>query len=174
VLALTRNRSVGLGALALGLALTSPALGAAPPPTAPAAFEVADRVAALSVHAAGAQLYQCEPDASGRLAWVFREPIAALINDDGKTIGRHFAGPTWELDDGSAVKGKLLASAQGAGAGDIPLLTLAAIEPRGSGVLAGVSQILRLNTHGGAFKGSCSRAGELHAEPYAADYVFLR
>lgn len=172
MLALTMDRGATLGALALGLMLSSPAFGAALTP--PAAFEVADRVTALSVHAVGAQLYQCEPDASGQLAWSFREPIATLINDEGKTIGRHFAGPTWELDDGGAVKGKLLASAPGAGADDIALLKLTVSERRGAGVLAGVSLVLRLNTHGGALKGGCAVAGELRAEPYAADYVFLR
>ena len=49
----------------------------------------------------------------GKLAWAFREPIATLFQD-GKTVGRHYAGPTWELSDGSAVVGKVAASAPGA------------------------------------------------------------
>ena len=28
----------------------------------------------------------------------------------GKVIGKHFAGPTWQLTDGSEIKGKLMAS----------------------------------------------------------------
>jgi hypothetical protein len=140
---------------------------------APAAFDVAGRVDVLTVHAEGAQLYQCEPDAGGRLVWTFREPIAALIRD-GKTIGRHYAGPTWELDDGGVVKGKLSATAPGASPSDIPLLKLDVSEQRGAGAFAGASLILRLNTHGGALKGACVGAGEFHAEPYSADYVFLR
>jgi hypothetical protein len=166
------DRSARLGALALGLVLAAPALGQAG--QAPAAFDVADRTAVLTVHAEGVQLYQCKPDAAGHLAWSFREPIATLIGDDGKTIGRHFAGPSWVLDDGGAVKGKLLASAPGAAPGDIPLLKLAVAEQHGAGALAGVSLILRLDTRGGVFSGSCTTAGELHAEPYSADYVFLR
>ncbi len=35
-------------------------------------------------------------------SWTFREPIATLL-DDGKTVGRHYAGPNWEDNDGSAV-----------------------------------------------------------------------
>jgi hypothetical protein len=168
------SRCLQLGALVLALLLSSPALGAAPLAAAPAAFGVADRAVALAVHAEGAQLYQCKPGDGGRLVWTFREPIAALIGDDGKTIGRHYAGPTWEVDGGGAVKGQLLTSAPGAGANDIPLLKLAVSEHRGAGALAAVNLVLRLNTHGGALSGPCARAGELHAEPYSADYVFLR
>ena len=46
-------------------------------------------------HAVGAQIYECKPGNDGKLAWVFREPIATLLLDD-KTVGRHYAGPTWE------------------------------------------------------------------------------
>ena len=167
-------RGNGLGFLAVGLLFASPALGATPIAAAPASFDVADRMVALVVHAEGAQLYQCEPDDGGHAVWTFREPIATLIGDNGKTMGRHYAGPTWELDDGGAVKGKLLASAPGAGANDISLSKLAVADHRGAGALSGVSLILRLNTHGGALKGACVVAGELHAESYSADYVFLR
>ncbi|THD60237.1 MAG: DUF3455 domain-containing protein [Phenylobacterium sp.] len=154
--------------------LSSPALGAAPSAAAPRAFGVAGRETVLAVHAEGAQLYQCQADGSGRPMWTFREPIAALIGDDGKTVGRHYAGPTWEIDGGGAVKGQMLASAPGVGANDIPLLKLAVSEHRGSGVLTAVTLVLRLNTHGGGLKGACAAAGELRAEPYSADYVFLR
>jgi hypothetical protein len=34
--------------------------------------------------------------------------------------------------------------------------------------------VLRLTTRGGVLKGACRTAGELRAEPYSADYVFLR
>ena len=42
----------------------------------------------------------------------FREPIATLLMD-GKTVGRHYAGPSWELTDGSAVTGKVAGRAPG-------------------------------------------------------------
>jgi hypothetical protein len=161
-----------LRALSLGLSSAAPAVVFSAPVAAPAGFDVADRAAVLVAHAEGAQVYQCEPGAGGHAKWTFREPIATLISD-GKTIGRHYAGPTWELDDGGVVKGKLLASAQGVRAGDIPLLKLAAAEHRGSGVLAAANLVLRLNTHGGDLNGDCAVAGELRAQPYAADYVFL-
>ena len=61
----------------------------------------------LTIHAEGAQIYECKVDPKGKLNWQFREPIAALMIE-GKTVGRHFAGPNWELDDGSAVGGKVI------------------------------------------------------------------
>jgi hypothetical protein len=72
------------------------------------AAEVPDAIAAksetvvLQVHAEGAQIYECKTDASGKLAWQFREPIASLFSD-GKTTGRHYAGPTWEIEGGAIV-----------------------------------------------------------------------
>ena len=51
----------------------------------------------VTLHAEGAQLYECKPDSgdrseAGALTWQFREPIATLILD-GKSVGRHYAGP---------------------------------------------------------------------------------
>ena len=51
-----------------------------------------------SVQATGAQIYACSKNAKGSLEWTFREPVASLFQD-GKTIGRHFFGPTWEFSE---------------------------------------------------------------------------
>ena len=56
------------------------------------------------VHAQGAQVYECKAGASGQLTWQFREPVATLLDESGKTVGRHYAGPHWELADGSVVR----------------------------------------------------------------------
>jgi hypothetical protein len=93
---------------------------------------------------------------------------------DGKTLGRHFAGPSWELADGSAVTGKIAGRAPGATAEDIPLLKLEVASQRGAGQLTGTSTIQRINTRGGVAQGSCDRAGAFLSVPYSADYVFLR
>src|SRR5215475_12593414 len=93
---------------------------------------------------------------------------------DGRTVGRHYAGPTWEYVDGSAVTAKAAANAPGQSAGDIPWLKLEVTGERGSGTLAGVTTVQRINTRGGVHAGACDRAGALHSAPYAADYVFLR
>jgi len=125
------------------------------------------------VHAQGAQVYECKSDAAGKLAWQFREPIATLFVN-GKTVGRHYAGPNWELTDGSIVSGNVTGRAPGAAANDIPLLKLAVTSQHSSGALTGVTTIQRLNTKGGHASGPCVRAGEMLSMPYAADYTFLR
>jgi hypothetical protein len=145
--------------------------------TAGAAAELPDAVAAkgeiiLQVHAVGAQIYECKLDVGGKPAWQFREPIASLFRN-GKTVGRHYAGPTWEIE-GSAIVGKVSGHAPGASAKDIPWLRLDAADRRGDGPLAAATTIQRINTAGGNLDGSCEKAGDLHAEPYSADYVFLK
>jgi hypothetical protein len=126
----------------------------------------------FQVHAAGAQIYECKADSDGRLAWRFREPIAALFRD-GKTVGRHYAGPSWEIE-GSTIIGKTAGKAPGASAKDIAWLKLDVVERRGDGPLQAATTVQRLNTAGGNFEGACEKAGDLHTEPYTADYVFLK
>ena len=144
-----------------------------------ASAQIPDAVAApneamvVSVHAEGAQVYECKAGADGKLAWQFREPIATLLVD-GKTVGRHFAGPSWELADGSAVTGKIAGRAPGATPKDIPLLKLEAASHRGSGQLTGVTTVQRLNTKGGVTEGPCESAGTFLSVPYSADYTFLK
>ena len=162
-----------VAAIFAGILMAGPAPAAEPPLDAPAAFDVAHRVLVLSVHAEGAQVYDCKADSAGQPVWTFREPVATLING-GHTVGRHYAGPTWELTDGSGVQGKLVASAPGATLDDIALLKLDVTERRGTGALTPASTVLRLHTRGGALKGACPSAGDLRAVPYSADYAFLR
>ncbi|WFU43881.1 DUF3455 domain-containing protein [Bradyrhizobium sp. CB82] len=139
----------------------------------PEAIAASGETVVLNVHAEGAQVYECKAGADGKLAWAFREPIATLLVD-GKTIGRHYAGPNWEHVDGSAVVGKAIGNAPGASAGDIPWLKLEVASRRGSGVLTPVTTVQRINTHGGKLEGACEKAGEFKSAPYSADYIFLR
>ncbi|MDO9711063.1 DUF3455 domain-containing protein [Paracraurococcus lichenis] len=126
----------------------------------------------LTVHAAGAQIYECTADADGRPGWRFREPIAALFVN-GVTAGRHFAGPSWQLTDGALVLARAAASAPGATTEDIPWLKLAVIPGQASGRLAAVTVVQRINTHGGTLAGPCDTVGALRPVPYSGDYVFL-
>jgi hypothetical protein len=139
----------------------------------PPALAAPGENAVITLHAEGAQVYECKAGNDGKLAWAFREPIATLLLDD-KTVGRHYAGPNWEHVDGSAVTAKAVASSPGQSAGDIPWLKLEVTAHRGRGTLAGVTTVQRINTRGGVHAGVCDRAGALHSAPYAADYVFLR
>jgi hypothetical protein len=146
---------------------------AAETPPLPDAIAAPGETVVLTVHAEGAQVYECKAGADGKTAWAFREPIATLLAD-GKTVGRHYAGPNWEDSDGSAVIGKAIGNAPGATAGDIPWLKLEVTSRRGSGVLSPVTTVQRINTQGGKFEGACDKAGATHSAPYSADYVFLR
>ncbi len=139
----------------------------------PDAIAAPGETVVLTVHAEGAQVYECKAGADGKLTWAFREPIATLFVD-GKTIGRHYAGPNWEHIDGSAVVGKVTGNAPGATADDIAWLKLQVVSSRGSGMLSGVTTVQRINTKGGKLEGACDKAGAFKSAPYSADYVFLK
>jgi hypothetical protein len=158
-----------LSALAVALVLSASSAHA----QVPAAIAVPEEALMVTIHAEGAQIYDCKADAGGKLVWQFREPIASLFMD-GKTVGRHYAGPSWELTDGSAVTGKVAGRAPGATAKDIPLLKLEVTSQRGRGQLTGASTIQRLNTKGGVAEGPCETSGASLSVPYSADYAFLR
>lgn len=139
----------------------------------PATIMAPGETVVVTLHAEGAQVYECKADAAGKLAWAFREPIATLTLD-GKTIGRHYAGPNWDHIDGSGITGKVVGKAPGKTTDDIPWLKLEATAHRGGGMLASATTIQRINTVGGVMSGTCDTAGALHSAPYATDYVFLR
>jgi hypothetical protein len=139
----------------------------------PPALAAPGQIAIATYHAEGAQIYECKADSGGKLSWIFREPIATLLLN-GKTVGRHYAGPTWELTDGSAVTGREVGNAPGATANDIPWLKLDVMNHRGSGLLANVTTIQRINTNGGAAQGACDQVGAFRSVAYSADYSVLR
>jgi hypothetical protein len=139
----------------------------------PATIAVESGVPVAKLQAAGAQIYVCAKNEGGALNWTFREPVAALL-EEGKTVGRHFVGPAWEFVDGSRVVGELVGKAPGRTAKDIPWLKLSVKEPAKSGLVAGATSILRIDTKGGVFEGACDNEGELHSEPYSAVYVFIK
>lgn len=148
-------------------------------PFAAQAQQVPDAIAAkgenavATFHAEGAQVYECKAGADGKLAWAFREPIASLLLD-GKTVGRHYAGPTWEHTDGSAVVAKAAGNAPAPDGKSIPWLKLEVTSSRGSGTLSGVTTVQRINTVGGRHDGGCEKAGTFYSAPYSAEYVFLK
>ena len=139
----------------------------------PEAIRAPGETVLIEVHAEGAQIYECKADAKGALVWVFREPIASLFHD-GKTVGRHYAGPRWEFLDGGSVLGKVVAKSPGDSPGDIQWLKLTAASQSGQGAVSGVTTIQRIHTRGGGLDGSCETAGAFQSAPYSADYVFLR
>jgi hypothetical protein len=139
----------------------------------PEAIRAPGQQVVMTVYAEGAQVYECKADQTGILVWTFREPIATLLVD-GKTVGRHYAGPHWELADGSIVQGKVSGRAQGATDADIPLLKLDVEERKGQGALSDITAIQRINTKGGVLAGACEKAGSFRSVAYSTDYVFLK
>jgi hypothetical protein len=139
----------------------------------PAAIAVKAAVPVAQLQAAGAQVYICAKNAAGALNWTFREPVASLL-EGGKTVGRHFVGPTWEFVDGSRVQGEVVSKALGTTAKDIAWLKLSVKDPPKSGPAAGATLVLRIDTKGGVFEGACDSEGELHSEPYTATYLFVK
>jgi hypothetical protein len=163
-----------LNRIALTLLLLAGSLPASAAETPlPDAIAAPGETIVLSAHAEGAQIYECKMGGDDRPGWAFREPIATLLVD-GKTVGRHYAGPNWEISDGSAVTGKVADSAPGATASDIAWLKLEVVSHRGSGLLGDVTTVQRINTQGGKLDGPCDKRGSLRSVPYSADYVFLR
>jgi hypothetical protein len=165
-------RRITMHRLLLALALVALPVGAQAQQL-PAAIAAAGETAVVTLHAEGAQVYECKAGGDGKLAWSFREPIATLLLE-GKTVGRHYAGPNWEHADGSAVTGKAAGNAPGATPKDIPWLKLEVVASRGNGALSGVTTVQRINTAGGRHDGACEKAGTFFSAPYAADYVFLK
>jgi|HubBroStandDraft_2_1064218.scaffolds.fasta_scaffold287957_1 hypothetical protein len=128
----------------------------------------------LQVHAKGDQVYTCKSDAA-QFAWTLKAPDAQLFDKDGKSFGKHFAGPSWEANDGSRVVGKAVANAPSPDADSIAWLLVNVVTHEGSGVLSSVTTIQRLNTKGGKAPASGCDAGHVGQEvraAYSADYLF--
>jgi Protein of unknown function (DUF3455) len=128
----------------------------------------------LRVHAKGDQVYTCKNDAAA-LAWTLKAPDAQLFDKDGKPFGKHFAGPSWEANDGSRVTGKAVANVPSPDADSIPWLLVHIVGHEGNGVLSTATTIQRINTKGGKASATgcdASHAGQELRVPYSADYLF--
>jgi len=118
----------------------------------------------LTAKGDGAQVYSCTDN-----HWILKAPDAKLLDAQGKVIGKHFAGPTWHLDNGGEVKGKAVANQPAPDGSSVPWLLVQAVST--SGGLASVTYIRRVETHGGAAPKEACTAGELRV-PYTATYEF--
>jgi hypothetical protein len=129
----------------------------------------------LQVHAKGDQIYSCKEDVA-QFIWTLKAPEAQLFDKGGKPFGRHFAGPSWEANDGSRITGKAVANAPSPDAASIPWLLVTVVNHNGDGTLAHVTSIQRLNTKGGKAPASgcdAAHSGQEVRVPYSADYLFF-
>jgi FtsP/CotA-like multicopper oxidase with cupredoxin domain len=183
-------RGVTSAALVLASALfTLGASDGSPPPAAPAAAHhgspcreplpsaelaaPAGNGLQLQLEAVGVQIYTCTTTATGD-AWVFTAPEATLFAAGGGAAGKHYAGPTWEAQDGSTVVGARVAAATPEPSA-IPWLLLRATSHGSNGKLGGVTFIQRVATSGGvppASGCSAATAGAVAKVPYRATYCF--
>jgi hypothetical protein len=128
----------------------------------------------VRVHAKGDQVYICKSEAA-QFAWTLKAPDAQLFDQEDKPFGKHFAGPSWQANDGSRVTGKAVASVPSPDADSIPWLLVNIVSHEGSGVLSRATTIQRLNTKGGKARATdcdSSHVGQEVRVPYSADYLF--
>jgi len=134
----------------------------------------AGNVPFLLGHASGTQNYVCQESASG-FAWTLVAPAAALVDDRGRPIISHYAGPTREANGGSTVVGARVAGVTvDSSAIDWLLLRAASSTP---GQLLNTTFIQRVNTMGGLAPSSgctATTVGTPRNVPYTADYYFYR
>jgi hypothetical protein len=131
------------------------------PTNVPLPLRVPGNPAAPKLHAVGrgVQIYMCAAS-TGSYAWTLKAPQATLFDARSTAIGKHYAGPTWELDDGSKIVGSVLQKvAAPNAAADIPWLLLQVSASSGAGGLAGVRYVQRLDTAGGTAPTSGCDAG---------------
>jgi len=139
----------------------------------------AGQTAFLEARASGVQIYECasRPEAPDTFAWNFVAPEAQLADRWGRGIGRHYAGPAWELRDGSSVVGAVEARDPGPDAGAIPWLLLEAKSTSGTGALSRTRSIQRVRTAGGVAPTSPCTQALAHTVvrvPYTATYYFYQ
>src|SRR5882724_2905006 len=121
----------------------------------------------LQLHAKGDQIYVCRSE-SAQFNWTLKAPDAQLF-------GKHFAGPTWQANDGTRVTGKAAVSIASPDAESIPWLLVKVVSHDGNGILSRATTIQRLNTKGGKAPASGCDSDHVNQEvrvPYSADYFF--
>ena len=135
----------------------------------------ADQKLLLSARGVGDQIYTCQ-NGNGSYSWVLKAPDAQLLSEDHQVVGHHFAGPTWEWKDKSAIVGKVEAKSASPDPGSVSWLRLSVLVHQGDGAMTQVSTVQRLNTKGGAAPASGCDAAHSGTElrvPYQADYLFF-
>ena len=128
----------------------------------------------LVAHAEGWQIYRCDPGS----AWTLVAPSANLYGQNGKVIGTHYAGPTWQTRDGSLVT----ATKERETTVDPTAINWLLLKKKTSVAGADGARMLdttwiqRLNTVGGRAPATseCDLVGETAQVAYEADYYFWK
>lgn len=126
---------------------------------------------AFHAYAIGVQIYRWNGT-----AWTFVEPVATLFADASyhEKVGIHYAGPTWESNNG----GKVVAMRTADCSPDptaIPWLLLRTVTNDGPGIFGSVTYVQRVNTKGGlAPTAPGASIGAVAEVPYTTEYYFYR
>lgn len=123
----------------------------------------------------GAQVYGCQAKGAA-FAWTLKGPDARLLGPDGQVVGRHFAGPSWQAQDGSVIVGEPLAASPSPQAGSVAWLVLRVKSATGAGLFANIAYVTRTATQGGVAPAGGCDAAHVGAEarvPYSATYTFF-
>jgi len=151
-------------------------------PATPEAIQApATATPAVQFYAKGTQNYRCQAATSGAAEWKLVAPEADLFkgSDFSGPAGKHGAGPSWTLDDGSGAKGDApnAKRAPSPESGSVPWLLIPTQSNAQPGALQGVTLVQRIETHGGAAPATGCDASSFGAEtkvPYTAIYLFYR
>jgi Protein of unknown function (DUF3455) len=148
------------------------------PPQVPDNLKVPDGQAVLlKALGKGVQIYDCKATLvdPGKFEWSFKAPEADLTNEHGDKIAKHYAGPTWEANDGSKIVGEVQQKADAPTPGAVPWLLLKAKANEGTGMFAKVSYIQRVDTEGGVAPAAGCDQAHVNTEArvdYRANYYF--
>jgi Protein of unknown function (DUF3455) len=148
---------------------------AQPSAAVPAPLVPQGETARFTYAAVGVQIYECKL-VDGKPAWAFVAPEADLFDATGRRIGKHYAGPSWESDDGSKIVGTLRARVDATRPGAIPHLLITTKADARAGVFSNITSLQRLNTLGGvAPTTGCTTAdiGKQLRVYYGADYRYF-
>lgn len=126
-------------------------IGSAQSPHTPTSIKPsADETLALTLTGRGVQIYKYSavPGVANKFEWLLKAPEANLFDTNGRKVGRHFAGPTWELNNGGKVIGRVKAKVDAPDGKGIPWLLLEAVAANGA-IMGNVRSIQRIDTVGG-------------------------
>ena len=164
--------------MALPFASLSAVAAVTVPTDVPPALEVPrHQQLVLKALGVGVQIYTCGPskDDSQQFIWNLTAPEASLFDAGGRHLGKHYAGPTWEANDGSKIAGVVKAHVDSPAKSAIPWLLLTTKSTASGGTFAKVRSVQRLHTVAGiapSMPCNAELAGRTARVPYTADYYF--
>ena len=128
----------------------------------------------FAVKGRGNQVYEWVPKKKDPTKYEWDHiPEADLFDFEGNKVGSHYAGPTWESNDGSKVICEIKAHAAAPAPNAAPWLLLPVKSHEGQGIFSAVTCIRRMDTVGGGEPSTSAdqvKAGQVVRVPYTATY----